>query len=624
MVVSGRQLRFSDSLDGASILSLVAGTYQLTVDGALGAYAFRLVDLATATPIVPGIPVEGQLNPGNETDIYRFDVTAGQRFFLDAQQITNNDATWRLLTPYGDQVFPTTSAGVDVDVLTLSLTGAYRLLIEGRRSNTAPNNYRFNVQPVIDDVTPISVGTSSDPRWTPGQIGGGLAQEGLQYVQIPNGEAVNQRNELTIELWFKVDRFANAWTNLLFKGEEEGAVTYSLSLNSSGYLWFSTRRGQLTSPVCSVEPGRWYHAAGVADRAPAQLRMYLDGAEVAAALLSSGSFAASAGPLLLGSAVPEEGRVAFEGTLDEVRIWSIPRTAAQIAAAQDAPLTGTEAGLALELRLDETSGHTAFDNGPLAAHGTVVSPVDGAAGAVLGRIPYPGQVDPYTFTLAQRTRLYFDALTDSPVSWTLTGPTGTVAADRDFQSSDATDVVPLLDLVAGAYTFTFDAAGDNVVPYAFRLIDAASAVSITPGTVVSGELAPGSETNLYRFDVSAGERFYFDSHFGGGYWRLLTPYGDQVFFNPASADVPATTPLSVPGTYWLSIEGPRYAASSRISYEFNVQPVVDDVRPLVIGASAVVGQIASPGETDRYTFTLAQRTRLYFDALTDSLVTWTP
>src|SRR5205814_1650527 len=102
-----------------------------------------------------------------------------------------------------------------------------------------------------------------------------------------------------------------------------------------------------------------------------------------------------------------------------------------------------------------------------------------------GAIAHAGQVDRYTFSLAQRTRLYFDSLTDSQVFWTLAGPTGTLVAGRNLRTSDSADNYPLLDLVTGNYTLTFDASGDDVVAYAFRLTDTASATPITPG-VASG------------------------------------------------------------------------------------------------------------------------------------------
>src|SRR5439155_11744987 len=158
----------------------------------------------------------------------------------------------------------------------------------------------------------------------------------------------------------------------------------------------------------SIETDHWYHVAVVADRAGGQLQMFLDGTQVASRALSTSPFVATTGPLRIGRDV--ENTPPFEGTVDDVRLWSVARTGAQIGAAKDAPLAGTETGLALDLRLDETAGAVAHDSSASAADGTVINSLGSVPGAIDGNIAHPGESDRYTFSLAQRTRLYFDAL----------------------------------------------------------------------------------------------------------------------------------------------------------------------------------------------------------------------
>ena len=92
--VSSRPFGQSDGsfVSGNPVLNLVAGDYTLTVDGSgdfTGAYQFRLWDLAQASPLTPGTPVSGALDPHNETDLYRFTAAAGDRLFFDTQARTN-------------------------------------------------------------------------------------------------------------------------------------------------------------------------------------------------------------------------------------------------------------------------------------------------------------------------------------------------------------------------------------------------------------------------------------------------------------------------------------------------------------------------------------------------------
>ncbi len=86
------QLSFysSDSLNTSDpLLRLPAGDYEITIGGngeTVGDYEFRLLDTAAATPITPGTPVVGQLDPARSTQIYRFASAADGKFFFDAQQ----------------------------------------------------------------------------------------------------------------------------------------------------------------------------------------------------------------------------------------------------------------------------------------------------------------------------------------------------------------------------------------------------------------------------------------------------------------------------------------------------------------------------------------------------------
>src|SRR5207253_5062354 len=101
--VSNRQFNASDGFSGFP-LALPAGSYTLTISGSgqtTGAYAFRLSDLAAATPLTPGTPVSGTLNRANSTDLYRFDSAAGQSFYI-ARLAGGGSADWRLIDPYGN------------------------------------------------------------------------------------------------------------------------------------------------------------------------------------------------------------------------------------------------------------------------------------------------------------------------------------------------------------------------------------------------------------------------------------------------------------------------------------------------------------------------------------------
>ena len=66
-------------------LFLPAGDYTLTIQdpgAATNDYAFRLVNLAEATLLVPGTVVTNNLAPANKSDFYQFNALAGDQFYF--------------------------------------------------------------------------------------------------------------------------------------------------------------------------------------------------------------------------------------------------------------------------------------------------------------------------------------------------------------------------------------------------------------------------------------------------------------------------------------------------------------------------------------------------------------
>ena len=132
------------------VLNLVAGTYQLTVaasGSATGAYQFRLWDLAQANPLTLATPVNGELDPANETDLYSFSVAAAGRFAFDVLNNQTNkpsDAFWRLIDPFGKLVFA--SSFSTPQAVTLDRPGTYTLLMEGLVSDSGIGPYTLSVR----------------------------------------------------------------------------------------------------------------------------------------------------------------------------------------------------------------------------------------------------------------------------------------------------------------------------------------------------------------------------------------------------------------------------------------------------------------------------------------------
>jgi hypothetical protein len=194
----------------------------------------------------------------------------------------------------------------------------------------------------------------------------------------------------------------------------------------------------------------------------------------------------------------------------------------------------------------------------------VLMAADPATVAINSAISAPGEVDQYNFTLTSDVKVVFDSLTNNPdMNWSLSGPQGAVITGRSFSSSDSANLAgtPSIDLTAGDYTITVNANPGATGNYGFRLLELQNATAITPGTAVTDQLNPSNETNLYKFDATAGDHFFLDvtGRSGGDVtWQLLDPSGQQVFgpkaMNSASQDVDLPA-LTATGTYTLLVEG---------------------------------------------------------------------
>lgn len=196
---------------------------------------------------------------------------------------------------------------------------------------------------------------------------------GADELTLPDGP-------FTVEFRMRAERFASR-QGVVNKTESsewgfflnDGTPEFMVHLRGRGYRIARGAEGML-------EPGRWYHLAGVFDGE--EVRLYVDGA-LAGRIEARGTRTPNRLPLLIGADVDGRGRAVslYAGALDELRISRGARYAGDSfqPAARHAP---DEATLLL-LHADEALGPWLRDASPRAAHldrGEVrVIPVDPAA-----------------------------------------------------------------------------------------------------------------------------------------------------------------------------------------------------------------------------------------------------
>jgi M6 family metalloprotease-like protein len=163
---------------------------------------------------------------------------------------------------------------------------------------------------------------------------------------IPSGNS-----PYTIEAWIKPSSMNAggivAWGN--YANNQVNA--FVIAPNGLINYWWGN---DLTAPTSNLT-GAWHHVAATYNGSIR--RIFLDGAQVASDVPAApASFAPTAFRIGMANAGQH-----FDGQIDEVRVWNLARSAAQIQETMRSPLGGNEIGLIGYWRFDEGGGVSAFD-----------------------------------------------------------------------------------------------------------------------------------------------------------------------------------------------------------------------------------------------------------------------
>ena len=180
------------------------------------------------------------------------------------------------------------------------------------------------------------------------------------YVEIVNNEGLNAiDSQVTIEAWVKVTAFTNIWTQLLFKADEYIAKSgfnhrnYTLGLQNDGQLFLHSKPNgrsvmNIWTPRGLIVRDRWYHLASVIDAKGGLMRVFINGMEAAHGDFGE-SIRTSTLPFRIGAhrepGFDPKSTSPFAGQFDEVRVWRVARTEAEIRQTMFTPLRGDETGL---------------------------------------------------------------------------------------------------------------------------------------------------------------------------------------------------------------------------------------------------------------------------------------
>ena len=176
------------------------------------------------------------------------------------------------------------------------------------------------------------------------------------------------------------------------------------------------------------------------------------------------------------------------------------------------------------------------------------------------------------------------------------------------------DSGPLTLTESGTYYLLAVGASTSPLSYGFRLTDTAYE-PITFGTTTSGTVTTATQSDIYSFTGTAGERTYFEeltdsNGSGGASWDLYGPQNQYITSASIGGDLTATLPST--GTYTLAVyNNTSYATAT---YSFEAFQNADPTSGLTLG-TPVTGSIANPGDEATFTFTGSPSQRIDFNSL---------
>jgi hypothetical protein len=190
-------------------------------------------------------------------------------------------------------------------------------------------------------------------------LGGALnAQNALHFdgindrVNCGNGASLNITNHITLEAWI----YANSWKASTFQGciinkeQNNPDRGYMLRAGNAGRLAFNLGNGvwneRTSAPLMSLNT--WHHVAATYDGA--KMRMFIDGVRVDSFNVVL-TIQNPINNLFIGDWY--SGSRNFDGKIDEVRIWNVARTQAEIQATMNTELCVLPPGLIAYYTFDE-------------------------------------------------------------------------------------------------------------------------------------------------------------------------------------------------------------------------------------------------------------------------------
>ncbi len=305
------------------------------------------------------------------TDSNSLTATNATKSYVTGRIVTINDRTAKdAVTGVGSSNFLFAAAGkvavTDANTFTID-DGSFNLVKVLATGHGLSSGQMIWARGVLNTaVNPPTL--TSAPQWLNYLLAGSaLKFDGVDdYLKISNFGAVAPTTEVTVELWSKPDAAQQQFDFILNADNLTNRFSAHIPWSDGTVYWDfgnETTSGRLTytPPPSSPVAGSWQHFALVASQSGNVMKIFRNG-QLVASKVGMTPFVQSAGRDLLIGSSGLLGGSNYAGQMDEIRIWNVARSDAQILANWNKSLTVPQTGLIAYWRFDEGTGTTVFDS----------------------------------------------------------------------------------------------------------------------------------------------------------------------------------------------------------------------------------------------------------------------
>lgn len=353
-----------------------------------------------------------------------------------------------------------------------------------------------------------------------------LQFDGGDWVRVPSvpSGVLDGFQDFTIECWFRISGGAGSRA-LISKSSPSSTFNYFLRVENANISFFYNASSALTVMFPAASNGSWHHLS--VSRMGSLISIFGNGV-----LLGTGTYAnalpASTSDFAMGVQLINNSSAQLftflTGGMDEVRVWNVGRTQAEINATMFSVLAGNEPGLMGYWRLNDAAGQTIINS---------AAATSGSLSGTLG-VNSSAQSDDPTWSFAST----------APILYCLpgTGQPNSVAATLRVNGVGYLGVngphriqVPTTGPVANRLTLSWSGPPNAPLLLLAGTLQANAAILPCNGSL---------DLSLVGLTV-VGD--FFTSPFPLNYLFVLNSSG--------AAETSFTVPTSVLGTPWVSLQG---------------------------------------------------------------------